>query len=272
METNKIPSQETRYKLRTVERALSILKLFLLSPGEGELNLTEISRRVRLSQSTAFRLLVTLKSAGLVEQIPSNGKYRLGVTCLALGDAFLRSNDLRQKAYASLVKLRDLCGETVHLAFLEAREVVYLDKLAGLHPIGLMSSRVGSRAPAYCTALGKSLLAFLPESQIREIVLKTTLTRFTQNTITDGEQLLEELRKVRELGYSIDNEEHEVGAGCIACPIFDNHGVIAAVSVSGPVDRVINGPSRENLIRLLKATADEISTGLGGSLYRVERN
>jgi DNA-binding IclR family transcriptional regulator len=94
-----------RYKLRTVERALSILKIFLDSDTAGEFNLVEISRQVGLSQSTSFRLLVSLKSAGLIEQNQSNGKYRLGVTCLALGDAFLRSNNLRQRAYDSLLKL-----------------------------------------------------------------------------------------------------------------------------------------------------------------------
>ena len=257
-----------KYQLRTVERALSLLKVFLDPDSKGELNLAEISRRMGLSQSTTFRLLVSLKSSGFIEQIQSNRKYRLGVTCLALGDAFLRNNNLRQRAYDSLVNLRDRCGETVHLAFLEGSEVIYLDKLAGLHPIGLMSSRAGGRAPAYCTALGKSLLAYLPESKLVEVLQDTRFVRYTEKTITDIESLYRELEKVREQGYSIDNEEREQGAGCIACPIFGHLGIIAAISASGPVERVLKSQIRDDLIQLVKGTADEISARLGGGYYR----
>jgi DNA-binding IclR family transcriptional regulator len=257
-----------RYKLRTVERALSILRVFLDPDCRGELSLAEVSRRVGLSQSTSLRLLVSLKAAGFVEQIQSSGKYRLGATCLALGDAFLRSNNLRQRAYDSLVDLRDRCGETVHLAFLEGSEVVYLDKLAGLHPIGLMSSRAGGRAPAYCTAVGKSLLAHLPEAQRREVLEGDRLVRHTETTIVDIASLDEELDRIREQGYSIDNEERERGVGCIACPIFGHLGIVAAISVSGPVERVLNGQNRDELIRLVKETAEDISIRLGGGYYR----
>jgi DNA-binding IclR family transcriptional regulator len=256
-----------KYKLRTVDRALSILKVFLNPNESSELNLAEISRRVSLSQSTTLRLLVSLRSSGLIEQVSSNGKYRLGVTCLALGDSFLRNNDLRQTAYEFMVRLRDQCGETIHLAFLEGSEVVYLDKLAGLHTIGLMSSRVGARAPAYCTALGKSMLAFLKETELYRALQETRFTSYTQNTITHPDSLLAELESVRAQGYAIDNEEHEPGAGCVACPIFGHHGVVAAISVSGPAERVLNDQNREQLANLVISASREITTRFGGEWF-----
>jgi DNA-binding IclR family transcriptional regulator len=262
---NGIPSE--KYQLRTVDRAISILKVFLHPYESSELSLAEISRLVDLSQSTTLRLLVSLRSSGLVEQVSSNGKYRLGVTCLALGDAFLRNNDLRQTAYEFMVRLRDQCGETIHLAFLERSEVVYLDKLAGLHPIGLMSSRAGSRAPAYCTALGKSMLAFLQEADLQRALQCTTFTRYTQNTITDPETLRMELDRVRAQGYAIDDQEHEPGAGCLASPIFGHRGIAASISVSGPAERVLNDRNREELARLVLSAAREVTQRLGGESY-----
>jgi DNA-binding IclR family transcriptional regulator len=251
-----------RYHVRSVERALSILKLFLT--GEGELNLVEISARMHLPQSTAFRLLVTLRSSGLIEQSKDSGKYRLGATSLALGGAFLRSSDLRQSAKDSLEALRDRCGETVHLAVLDKLEVIYLDKLAGLHPIGLMSSRVGDRSPAHCTGLGKALLAQLTDAEIRERYASASLRRYTPNTVTHLGTLLKDLGEVRAQGYAIDDEEHEPGVACVAAPIFDSAGTAAALSVAGPSQRINEQLKSKELPRIVRQAAAEVSARLGG--------
>ncbi len=262
MTSTSVRSPEERYSVRAVGRALSILKLFT---EEESLNLATISRRIGLPQSTAFRLLVTLTAKGFVEQ-PSNGSnYRLGVACLALGDAFLKASDLRQRAEDRLVTLRDHCGETVHLAILEGEEVVYLLKLPGLHPIGLMSSRVGGRAPLYCTGLGKALLAFLgSESGLPSFLKKTRLKPFTSNTLTDLRRLEIDLRKARKQGYAVDNEEHEEGVACIAAPVFDHDGLVAAISVSGPAARIRAQMNEADLAREVIRTAGEITSNLGG--------
>ncbi|OGO10627.1 MAG: hypothetical protein A2Z66_05080 [Chloroflexi bacterium RBG_13_66_10] len=256
------PAAPDRYHVRSVERALSILKLFLT--GEGELNLAEISARMQLPQSTAFRLLVTLRSSGLIEQSKNNGKYRLGTTSLALGGAFLRSSDLRQSAKDSLEALRDRCGETVHLAVLDKLEVIYLDKLAGLHPIGLMSSRVGDRSPAHCTGLGKALLAQLSDAEIRERYTNTPLRRYTPNTITHLGTLLKDLAEIRAQGYAIDDEEHEAGVACVAAPIFDSAGTAAALSVAGPSQRINEQLKSRELPRVVRQAAAQVSVRLGG--------
>ena len=247
------------YQVRTVQRAISILKLFINKPGL--MSLTEISRETGLNQVTAYRLIATFIATGLLEQSPESEKYRLGVTALALGDAYSRSNDLSQRAHPKLVELRDECGETVHLSILDGVEIVYLDKIPGLHPIGLMSSRVGGRAPAYCTGVGKVLLAYQPEEKIHTTHLKGDLISFTPRTITSVDRLLVEFTKIRSNGYALDQEEHEIGVACVAAPIFDLNGILAAISLSGPYDRIMN--SVPLLSKQAMRIASEISALFG---------
>ena len=249
-----------RYITRSVERALTILHTFVV--GEAEIGLSDISGRVGLHQSTVFRLLATLSASGFVEQNPQTGRYRLGPAALSLGQAFLRHSDLRQIAESPLASLRDRSGETAHLATLDRAEVIYLEKLPGLHPIGLMSSRVGDRSPAHCTGLGKALLAYEPESVVRES-LKGGLRGYTPKTITRMAALLTELARVRQLGFAVDDEEHEVGVVCVAAPVFDSRRVVAAISVAGPAERIREEARDSRLTEQVLAAADEISAKLG---------
>ncbi|HMK09938.1 MAG TPA: IclR family transcriptional regulator [Anaerolineales bacterium] len=250
----------SRYVTRSVERALTILQLFIV--GEAEIGLSDISSRVGLHQSTVFRLLVTLASAGFVEQDGRTGRYRLGPSALSLGQAFLRHSDLRQIAEGPMAELRDRCGETVHLATLVGAEVLYLEKLPGLHPIGLMSSRVGDRAPGHCTGLGKVLLAQEPEATVRES-FRGGLRAYTPATITRMEGLLSTLAQVRTAGFAIDDEEHEQGVVCVAAPIFDSRKVVAALSVAGPAERIRQEIRGSHLTEQVLAAADEVSAKLG---------
>jgi IclR family KDG regulon transcriptional repressor len=249
-----------RYVTRSVERALSILHLFVL--GEAEIGLSDISARAGLHQSTVFRLLVTLSASGFIEQNRQTGRYRLGPAALSLGQAFMRHSDLRQIAEFPLASLRDRSGETVHLATLDRAEIIYLEKLPGLHPIGLMSSRVGDRSPAHCTGLGKALLAHEPEPLIREY-FKAGLRAFTPRTITHIGTLLRELEKVRQSGYAVDDEEHEVGVVCVAAPVSDSRRVVAAISVAGPAERIREEDRDSKLTEQVLAAADEVSAKLG---------
>jgi DNA-binding IclR family transcriptional regulator len=249
-----------RYVTRSVERALSILHLFIL--GEAEISLSDISHQVGLHQSTVFRLLATLSAAGFVEQNANTGRYRLGPAALSIGQAFLRHSDLRQLAEAPLAQLRDRSGETVHLATLHGKDVIYLEKLPGLHPIGLMSSRVGERAPAHCTGLGKALLAHVPEEAVRQ-EFAAGLRSYTPRTITRMNAFLPELSKVRQTGFAVDDEEHEQGVMCVAAPVFDSHRVVAAISVAGPSDRIREGIRSRDLTEQVLTAAQDISSRLG---------
>ncbi len=251
---------KARYRIRAVERALLLLRAFL--GNEPELGAVEIGRRIGLDPSTTFRMIVTLEEHGFVKQDPASGKYRLGASCLELGSQFLRSNDTRRSAVDAMHRLRDQFGETVHLGILDGSEIVYLEKVTGSHAIGLMSSRVGGRAPAHATAIGKVLLAFAattPDS----LGAKWKLTRATPTTITDWKELTKTLGEIREEGYALDNQEFELGVRCVAVPIFSHKGVTAALSISGPIERMDEHIKKRGLVEELKRAGSEVSAEMG---------
>lgn len=259
-----------KYNVRAVQRALALLRAFL--SHDGGMSATELGKQVDLGPSTVFRMLVTLESQGFVEQDPATGKYRPGVSCLELGSRFLKNNDLRSRAMAGLEQLRNEFGEAVHLTILQGNEVVYLEKLAGLHPIGFMSSRVGDRAPAHCTGVGKALLAHLPDDELVARYPTGKLTRYTEHTITDLDTLRAALAEAREQGYAIDQEEHELGVKCVAVPTFNHLGIVAAISLSGPVERMDHHISHERLIERIQRAAMEVSlqSGWGRGVDQLE--
>jgi DNA-binding IclR family transcriptional regulator len=250
-----------KYQVRSVHRALSLLRAFLAH--DGELSAAELSKETGLDPTTVFRLLVTLEAQGFVEINHATAKYRPGVVLLELGSRFLKNNDIRSRSIGHLERLRDEFGETVHLTILDGNEVVYLEKLAGLHPIGFMSSRVGDRNPAHCTGVGKALLAYLSDEELSRRYPNGRLKRYTDQTITDLEELRAELQRVRSRGYAVDQEEHEAGVKCVAVPTFDHKGIAAAISVSGPVDRMDDHLANDDLTNVLIEAAGHISEQMG---------
>ncbi|MGB9799960.1 MAG: IclR family transcriptional regulator [Thermanaerothrix sp.] len=252
--------KNNRYNVRVLDRAINIL--LTLADGKPR-TLQEVSDAISLSPSTTFRLLATLSCYKFVQK-DALGRYSLGLTCLELARAYYESNDLRKVALPELEALRDEVKETVHLAILEGTEVVYLEKLPGLHAIGLMGSRVGGRAPAYCTGLGKVLLAHLKAEEIEDFLRKQPLAPFTEKTITNPETLKCELEQIRKMGYALDRGEHEAEVRCVAVPIFDMHGaVVAAISISGPAGRMEPLDANLGLIERACQAARAISEKLG---------
>jgi len=250
-----------RYNIRVLDRAIGLLTV--LSEGQPK-NLTELSTQLGIGSSSTYRLLATLASHGYVEHDRAAGGYRLGLACLELSRAYLESSDVRQVALPVLEGLRDATSETVHLGILDQMEVVYIEKLQGLHAIGLMSSRVGGRSPAYCTGLGKVLLAYLDPPLVRSHFRQNGLVRFTDRTITTLGALMEHLAGVRQQGYAIDNAEHETEVRCVAAPVFNLHGAaIAAISVSGPEARLDPYGGERPLIEATMQASQDISRRLG---------
>jgi DNA-binding IclR family transcriptional regulator len=224
----------------------------------------EISEGINLSSSTTFRILATLSYFNFIKRDEKTGEYGLGLACLELARAYQDTNDLRRVALPELEALRDDVKETVHLCILDKMEIVYLEKLSGLHAIGIMSSRVGGRSPAHCTGVGKTLLAYLNPEQVRVHLAQHGLPAYTETTITDLDDLMLELTRIRQQGYAIDRGEHEYEVRCIATPIFDINGLaVAALSISGPSARM--DPLQDNieLIQKAKETALKISRQLG---------
>jgi len=209
-----------------------------------------------------------MEKVGVIERNNETGKYRLGLKLYELGNSVSLKKIMVDRARKYLEDLHWYLNETVNFATLKNGEVVYLDKIIADRNFVIISE-VGKRLPAHCTGLGKAMLAFLPESDVKRIIKEKGLKKFTKNTITNKKDLFEELKKIRECGYAIDNEEIEDGLRCIAAPIFNGDGeVIAAVSISGPSSR-INETTYEEYSKHVIKTARLISEELKNVNWRL---
>ncbi len=245
--------------VRSVVKIVSLLEILA---KEKELGITEITNNIDVHKSTAYRFLTSLKELGYVKQNRENEKYSLTLRLFELGSEVVARLSRRAEARPIMEELANHTQETVHLATLEAGEVVYIDKIDSPQTIRLYL-RVGRRAPAYCTGLGKALLAWASPEIIEKILKKGDLHQFTKNTIVDPARLKEELQQIREKGYAIDNEEHEEGVYCVAVPIHGIDGKVStAISVSIPILRF----DQKGLPELQKSVieaARKISSRLG---------
>lgn len=246
-------------RVQALDRALDLLEQLAHHPRG--LALGTLASRSGLHKSTTHRLLHTLAQRGYVLQ-SEDGVYRLGLRLLQLSSSLLEGIDLRAEARPVLQELLDRTNEVVHLVVMEQGEMVYIDKLEGTQTVRMHSS-VGKRVPAHCTAVGKSILAHLPEPELDRLLAEKGLPRHTPRTITDPEELRRHLRQVREAGYALDLEENEQGIVCVAAPVSNHHGqVVAAISISAPAMRM-GGGRIEELIPLVRQAAGRISARLG---------
>ncbi|MFC7062420.1 IclR family transcriptional regulator [Halobacillus seohaensis] len=222
--------------VQSVDRALHILDILKEYP-KG-LGVTELSYRLDVSKSTIHRLLSSLLQQGFVKQDIENERYVLGLKLIELGEVVSSHLDIRKIAAPYLNQLAELTGETVHLVMMDNLEIVYIDKTESEATIR-MFSRIGKRAPMHCTGVGKAILAFLPPDKIEEVLTDRPMTKFTDYTITDKDEMNMHLKEIRDRGVSFDLEEHEEGIKCAAAPIFNYKGeVVGGISVAGPIMRV----------------------------------
>jgi len=253
-------NSKDRYLINSILRASNVLRCFL---GEkSHFKISEIARQLKLDRSTAYRILLSLEKCGLVEKDQKTGEYSLGLSTFEIGNAYLNRIDFPKVSKPIMTDLALTVQETVHLAVLSGTEIVYVDKVDSPRPLGIMS-KIGQRAPLYCTALGKVLLAFQPENELSRIIRKIRLTSLTPRTITSKQKLVEELKAIRKQGYSLDNREIEEDVECIGAPIRDHRGnAIAALSISGP-QRKIGTPQEKHFVQEVVKTAALISSKLG---------
>ncbi|WP_199614171.1 IclR family transcriptional regulator [Paenibacillus alkalitolerans] len=246
--------------IQAVERALKILDLF--DEHETELKITDISERMQLHKSTVHSLLRTLLVHGYIDQNPENGKYRLGMKLFERGNFVIHGLDVRKVVKRYLVDLSEKTGQTLHLVILDDKEGVYIDKVEG--PLAtILYSRIGRRAPVHSTGVGKALIAWKSEDELRIILNGYHYIPRTPNTITNEQDFRKELEKVRQAGYAVDNQENEPGVRCIAVPIRNHKGhVVAAVSLSTLVSRV-DDEKLMRFLEMLKPAADEMSAQMG---------
>lgn len=247
----------------SVQRAMDILDLFNLRTQE--LGITDIARALDLPKSTIAGLIATLEHNNYLDQNTLTRKYRLGFKLAERAGVFLSQYDLRQAAIPILEELRDSTNESVNLAIRDGQSVIYIERMLGNNMLG-MRSEIGKRELVHSTALGKAMLAQLPLAEIKQFIASYEFIPVTPQTITDSAVFLKELGEVLVRGFSVDNQENELGGRCVAAPIFDYLGQpVAAISVSVPIQRFPKEKIPEFGMLVMQA-ARGISLQLGANL------
>jgi IclR family transcriptional regulator, KDG regulon repressor len=241
-----------------IEKALTVLEA--LADHE---RITDLAEMTGLPKSTVHRILQSLVGHGFATS-DGNGGYLPGARILTLAGKVMHRIDPARLAEPALRGLRDRTGHTVHFALRNGDEAVYVEKLAGHKPYQ-MPSRIGQSLPLHSTAIGKAILASLPEQEVAEICARTGMPRRTERTIISAPGLIKHLAEVRRKGYSMDDEENVPGLRCVGAAVTGHNGqVIGAVSISTLVHELSIREARAVGAEVLK-TAREVSLALGSS-------
>lgn len=249
------------YLINSVLRAAKLLECFSLE--NPALTNSQLARMLRLNKSTITRLVYSLKDAGFLRKDPKTGEYSLTYRLFRIGSVYINQIGFRTEARPLLSELASSIQETVHLAVLNDFEVFYIDKVEGSQSVGMMS-RIGYKSPAYCTGVGKILLAHLSEDEIDRYLRFIELKRYTPNTITNSEELKLHLQRIQRQGYTMDDSEHEADIKCVAAPLHDATGnVVASISIAGPGFRMNRERMEKELLPAVVQTARKISARLG---------
>ena len=259
----RVPQSKTRvspYRVQVLDRALAALAI--LADRSSECSLAELCLELKLHKSTVHRLMMVLEQHRLVVKNPDTGRYRLGLKLFELGSKAIEGLDLRARARPYLDRLQNEFSETVFFCILDDGQVFYMEKVESQQSVRTACT-VGSRAPAYCTAVGKAMLAELTEKEVDNVIRRWGLKAITKNTIRTAAALRTELKAVRSRGYAIDDEEKEEGLRCVSAAVRGHSGkLVAAMSVSGPAFRITKERIPE-IGRVMMQAAGELSKELG---------
>jgi len=220
--------------IAVLEKAFMVLET--LDKAEGPLPLKRLSAETTLPKPTLYRLLQTLLELGYVAQDEGTGFYSATLKLTYLGGSH-RHEELRDKALPFMEALHERFNETVNLGVLEGTHVYYVHVLPTTRPLRWIT-RVGTRDSFYCTALGRAVVAYLPEPLQRTLLSRVEMRRRTPNTVTNKKQLLQLLDETRQRGWALDNEENDVGVMCFGVPLLGDHGPLGSLSVSLPTSRL----------------------------------
>jgi IclR family pca regulon transcriptional regulator len=255
--------RDARYS-QSVERGLAILGAF--TPGRRVLGISDLADELGMSRSTTHRYVITLVALGYLEQVAAR-KYRLGLRVTDLGMTALNSTSLREHAHPYLQELRQSTSYTASLGVLDGGDVLYVERVRSFRRSEIMSDldlHPGSRLPAYCTAMGKLLLANLPEPEQRGQLAAMKLTKRARNTITSRKALREELEQIRAAGFACGDQELAAGVVAVAVPVRNEaREVLAAVGLAAASSVISLEELAEELGPHLRAGADRISARLG---------
>ena len=220
--------------IRSFAKGIKVLEL--LADNEF-LTVAQLARLMRINRASSHRFLSTLKELGYADK-DDNSRYYLTSKVIELGMKVLDRFEIRKIARPFLQELSNKFNETINLGYFNGAEVLTIDKIDSTERLR-MDAGIGGGEPAYCTSLGKAILAFLPDPQLEKYLQATELIAFTPNTVISKDKLKAELMQIKESRYAIDDEELSVGLRCVGAPLFDHKDrVLYAISLSGPSIRM----------------------------------
>jgi len=255
--------------LQTIQKAGELLALF--DREHAEWGVREVADKLKMAKSSTHDLMSSLAKQGFLNKTDGN-RYRLGWRLVTLSEVLLTTTELRQEAHPVMEELAARYQETIHLAVLDDTQAVYVDKLEGSQAVRVELTSLGARLYAHCSALGKVLLAYSPEEEVKRIIKTAGLPSFTPNTITDEGELYSALAKIQKQGYAYDLEEILPDLCCVSAPIYNHSGrVIAAISMSIPAYRFRRSQTeyRDAIMRAAKAISNRL--GYYGSPQKVSK-
>lgn len=246
--------------VQSLDRAFSILEV--ISESRSGITLKDLSIKTGLHKSTVHRLTSSLVENGYVEQI-ENSLYKITYKMYEVGSKAYDHLSIVDAARDSMDKLVQEVGEVVHLVIRKDTQILYIDKINSGRNSAIMGSSIGSLAPMHCTSVGKAMLFEASIDEIKNLWDRSNIIENTKSTISNYEDFLEEIRISKKRGYSIDNEENELGIRCIGAPIYNSaNRICAAISISGPISR-INSDTIDYYSKPLVEATKEISKKMG---------
>ncbi len=245
--------------IQSLDRGLKILEI--LGKSDKPLSLNEITEYFDIDRSSIFRLLGTLIAHNFVHQDPDTKKYMLGFKIMELSGAFGEQSKIETFLRPVLKYVCEKTQQNTHLAMLHGQDVVFIAVEQPRNSLSMHIS-VGTREPAYATALGKVLLAFMPQPEKEMLLREVTLQKYTSKTITSVAVYKKHLEAIVNTKYAIDNEEYRLGVVCIAAPVFNHRGVVEySIGISGSREQVC--PKLDEYISVVKDAGAEASRLLG---------
>jgi len=254
------------YQIKSIVKAFRLMELLVT---KNEFQLAELCQLLQSPKTTIHRMLLTLESLGYVQQNPQSLGYMASIKIFDLGGKVVQNLNFIEIARPLMIRLSEKSGETINLGVLDGLDIICIDKIESKYHLKL-DQPIGSRAKAYHTAMGKAILAYLSEEERGRLFSKHSISPGASKSLKAVSAIEEDLQRVREQGYSVDDEEYIVGVRCVGAPIFDHNSKVAAgLSIAGPALR-IKEKNIESLAKLVTEAATSMSNRLGFRRKKVE--